>query len=102
MTFYIPALRYTYEYYQDVRFKKECESIAETKIAHHLEMLKKRVEQTEDIIDKLQLGDSAENYTMPSLEDEIEYNRAYCSGRKNCEFYSVIDDGLLKIAKGED
>ena len=102
LTFYIPALRYTYEYYQDVRFKKECESIAETKIAHHLEMLKKRVEQTEDIIDKLQLGDSAENYTMPSLEDEIEYNRAYCSGRKNCEFYSVIDDGLLKIAKGED
>ena len=102
LTFYIPTLRYTYEYYQDVRFKKECESIAETKIAHHLEMLKKRVEQTEDIIDKLQLGNHAEHYTMPSSEDEIEYNRAYCSGKKNRAFYSVIDDGLLKIAKGED
>ena len=102
LTFYIPTLRYTYEYYQDVRFKKECESIAETKIAHHLEMLKKRVEQTEDIIDKLQLGDNAEHYTMPSSEEEIEYNRAYCSGKKNREFYSIIDDGLLKIAKGED
>ena len=102
LTFYIPTLRYTYEYYQDVRFKKECESIAETKIAHHLEMLKKRVEQIENIIDKLQLGDHAEHYTMPSLEDEIEYNRAYCSGKKNCMFYSVIDDELLKIAKGED
>ena len=101
LTFYIPTLRYTYEYYQDVRFKKECENIAETKIAHHLEMLKKRIEQTEDIIGKLQLGDKAPNYTIPSSDDEIEYDRAYCSGEKNRKFYSVIDENMLNIVKGE-
>lgn len=102
LTFYIPMLRYTYEYYQDVRFKKECESIAETKIAHHLEMLKKRIEQTEDIIDKLQLGDKSHNYIMPLSDYEIEYHRAYCSGEKNKELYSVIDSKMLNIVKEED
>ncbi len=101
LTFYIPMLRYVYEFSQDVQFRKECVEIARAKIAHHCEKLRERIELTDKVIDQLQLGKDTGQYAISEKDYEMDYHLAYCSGKHNVELYSVIDSELLRIISEE-
>ena len=100
LTYYIPALRYTYEYYLDVQFRKECERLAESKISHHIQMLQNRIKITDKILSDLQLGSSSQQITLSDTEYHIDYHRTYCNGKDNIETYSIIDDKALDLIYG--
>ena len=99
---YIPALRYIYEYYLDVRFCRDCQQMGEAKLSHHIKMLKDRISQTEKILSALQLGDDSQTMTLSDTKYKIDYHMSYCKGENNIKLYSIIDDEAIKLIYGGD
>lgn len=94
----IPALRWVYEYKLDVDYCAECCSVADAKIEHHRRKLRDRILAIQNILGDLE-------YQAPEKEEEkkdpvdisaaVDYEVAFCSGKKNRSFYSVIDSNAL-------
>ncbi len=102
LSFYVPALRWLYEYKLDVEFYIECCKMARAKISHHSAKLHERIVTVGNIIEDLE-ADSVDrsahtdNSTLWSrAADEIDYNVSFCTGKKNMSFYSIIDTDFLK------
>ena len=103
LTAYVPALRYTYEYYLDVQFRRECEKLAESKLSHHIRKLQDRVDMTDKILSDLQLGTQTESNLITEKEYTIDYEKTYCTGKNNVALYSIFDDNAIKlIYKGRE
>lgn len=100
LTVYIPALRWIYEYKLDVGFYADCCKMARAKIEHHLQKLHDRVVTVGNIIEDLESDASGpeqiEDKVISIVNDEIDYNVAFCSGKKNRSFYSIIDKHFLE------
>ncbi len=94
----VPALRWVYEYKLDVDYCVECCSIADAKVEHHRQKLRKRVTAIQNILSDLEFritesdGDSSEN---KDVTDAVDYTTSFCTGQKNRKFYSVIDASVL-------
>lgn len=97
LSVYIPTLRWVYEYKLDVEFYAECCKMARAKIGHHIQKLHDRVVTIGNIIEDLESehGQIAEKARSNS-NDEIDYNVAFCSSKKNRKFYSIIDTHFLE------
>lgn len=100
LTVYIPTLRWVYEYKLDVEFYAECCKMARAKIGHHIQKLHDRVVTIGNIIEDLESdiserGQVAEK-ARSNVNDEVDYNVAFCSGKKNRKFYSIIDTHFLE------
>ena len=95
LSHHIPALRYVYEYKLDVEFYKECCKMASAKIIHHKSKLHDRVVIVGNIIEDLETLRS-DTFDGASDEATIDYNLAFCCGKDNREFYSIIDTEFLK------
>ena len=103
LTAYIPALRYTYEYYLDVQFRLECEKLAESKIAHHIQKLQERVNMTAKLLSDLQLGNNTKSGLISEDDYTIDSEKTYCTGKNNIALYSIFDDEAIKlIYKGRE
>ena len=103
LTAYIPALRYTYEYYLDVQFRLECEKLAESKISHHIQKLQERVNMTAKLLSDLQLGNNTKSGLISEDDYTIDYEKTYCTGNNNIALYSIFDDEAIKlIYKGRE
>ena len=103
LTAYIPALRYTYEYYLDVQFRLECEKLAESKISHHIQKLQERVNMTAKLLSDLQLGNNTKSGLISEDDYTIDYEKTYCTGKNNIALYSIFDDEAIKlIYKGRE
>jgi hypothetical protein len=94
----IPAMRWVYEYKLDVEHCVACCEVADAKIEHHRRKLRDRVLAIQNILSDLE-------YQKPEDEDGkresvdvsavVDYEVAFCSGKKNRSFYSVIDSDAL-------
>ena len=94
----VPALRWVYEYKLDVDYCVECCNVADAKIEHHRCKLRDRVSSLKNILGDLEFkDDDSEEITSETISDEnsIDYNMAFCSGKKNQSFYSVIDKKIF-------
>ncbi len=94
----IPGLRWVYEYMLDVLHCSECCSVADAKIIHHRMKLHERATAISNILRDLEVKESdAEKLNVERLEirDAVDYNVPFCSGKKNCAFYAVIDKSIL-------
>lgn len=100
LTVYVPALRWVYEYTLDVEFYAECCKMARAKINHHSQKLYDRVVTVGNIIEDLEMNISecgqAQHNASGNTEEEINYNVAFCSGKRNKNFYSIIDKHFLE------
>ena len=100
LTVYIPTLRWVYEYKLDVEFYAECCKMARAKIGHHIQKLHDRVVTIGNIIEDLEYDVSergqAADKARSNVNDEVDYNVAFCSGKKNRKFYSIIDTHFLE------
>ena len=100
----IPALRWVYEYKLDVDYYAECCDVAPARIAYHEDMLSRRVDAIENILNDLECGcnegNGGSNDVNNGNDKNINYNMPFCVGKENCEFYSVIDkEFCLKKSK---
>lgn len=107
LTVAIPALRWVYEYKLDVEFYADCCKNAKAKLQHHSKQLHDRVETIGNIVEDLQeetVGVSkASERDKSGDHDEIDYNVSFCTGKKNRDFYSVVDAAFLSaIQKKEE
>ncbi|MBE6916696.1 MAG: hypothetical protein E7470_02150 [Ruminococcaceae bacterium] len=94
----IPALRWVYEYKLDVDYCAECCSVADAKIEHHRRKLRDRVVAIQNILSDLEYQASEEKTEKTDPADvsaAVDYDVAFCSGKKNRSFYSVIDSTVL-------
>ncbi len=99
----IPALRWVYEYKLDVDFYTDCCAYAKAKLNHHTDVLKGRVKAIGGIIEDLETRAHPAGQTNGTTEDdEIDYNVSFCTGKKNCAFYTVIDPSFLKTDEKEE
>lgn len=100
LTVYIPTLRWVYEYKLDVEFYAECCKMARAKIGHHIQKLHDRVVTIGNIIEDLESDTSERGQVAEkarsNVNDEVDYNVAFCSGKKNRKFYSIIDTHFLE------
>ncbi len=100
LTVYIPTLRWVYEYKLDVEFYAECCKMARAKIGHHIQKLHDRVVTIGNIIEDLESDTSERGQVAEkarsNVSDEVDYNVAFCSGKNNREFYSIIDTHFLE------
>lgn len=100
LTVYIPTLRWVYEYKLDVEFYAECCKMARAKIGHHIQKLHDRVVAIGNIIEDLESDTSERGQVAEkarsNFNDEVDYNVAFCSGKKNRKFYSIIDTHFLQ------
>ena len=95
----VPGLRWVYEYKSDVEYCAECCSIADAKIEHHKRKLRDRVRSIQSVLSDLEFNETENENTQHKIVDStdlVDYNLAFCSGKKNQKFYSVIDTQLLK------
>ena len=95
----VPGLRWVYEYKSDVEYCAECCSIADAKIEHHKRKLRDRVRSIQNVLSDLEFNETENENTQHKIVDStdlVDYNLAFCSGKKNQKFYSVIDTQLLK------
>ncbi len=100
LSVYIPTLRWVYEYKLDVEFYSECCKMARAKIAHHIQKLHDRVVTIGNIIEDLE-SDAPDSSLVSQRasnnhNNEIDYNVSFCTGDKNCKFYSIIDEHFLE------
>lgn len=94
LSFYIPSLRWTYEFKLDVDFCRECCEMARAKIAHHIQKLHCRVETIGNILEDLECGE-AKGSSVTVSNEEIDYNVSFCTGQTNVRFYSIVDREFL-------
>ena len=90
----VPALRWVYEYKLDVDYYAECCDIAKAKVEHHEQKLDGRISAIRNILSDLEYQISEDDegqHSTTNLAEAIDYNMAFCSGKKNCKFYSIID-----------
>ena len=92
----IPALRWVYEYKLDVDYCIECCNVADAKIEHHRRKLRNRIQAINNILGDLEYREDEEEirYEKKKVEDLVDYNVPFCSGKKNKAFYSVIESTL--------
>ena len=93
----IPALRWVYEYKLDVDYCAECCSVADAKIEHHRRKLRDRVMAIQNILSDLeyQAPEDEELPQLPDVSAAVDYDAAFCAGKRNRSFYSVIDSSAL-------
>ena len=97
MTRYIPALRWLYEYVLDVDFHCDCCNFAQAKLNHHKMKLGELIESLGNFLEDLDyLGD---DYSPLGSEQRVDYNKSFCEGDKNYDFYSIIDKKLLDLVQ---
>ena len=94
----VPSLRWVYEYKLDVSHCAECYSVADAKLDHHRRKLRERVAAIQDILTDLEYRDPGKP-DQPRDGDSSaasgDYSAAFCSGKENCRFYTVIDEKIL-------
>lgn len=93
---YIPALRWVYEYKLDVEFYVECCKMARAKIGHHIQKLHDRVVTVGNIIEDLEADIATIDVGQADPDGKLDYNVAFCSGKNNRDFYSIIDKQFLE------
>lgn len=99
----IPTLRWVYEYKLDVDFYADCCAYAKAKLNHHIDVLKGRVKSIGGIVADLETEVAPDMQTGHSApDDDIDYNVSFCTGKKNCAFYTVIDPDFLKTDRDEE
>ena len=97
LSVFVPSLRFVYEYKIDVDFYEDCCRTARAKLDHHEQKLHDRVVLLSNIREDLEFEDEGTAYTAaPPVNDDVDYNVAFCSGDRNRAFYAVIDKALLK------
>lgn len=97
LSFYVPALRWLYEYKLDVDFYIECCKMARAKISHHSAKLHERIVTVGNIIEDLEAGDvDGRARGDGNAANEIDYNVSFCANDGNRSFYSIIDKDFLK------
>lgn len=100
LSVYVPTLRWVYEYKLDVDFYAECCKMARAKIGHHIQKLHDRVVTIGNIIEDLDTGATERGQVAEkarsNVNDEIDYNVSFCSGKNNKKFYSIIDTHFLE------
>jgi hypothetical protein len=104
LTFYIPALRWTHEYCEHVKYFADHTRIARGKMEHHEEKLRVYIESIGNILEDLE-GDYDNPFT--DYEDERreervvssgrrpDHKHAFCSSRANVAYYSIIEQDQL-------
>ncbi len=98
----VPALRWVYEYKLDVDYCAECCSVADAKMEHHRLKLHDRVASIQNLLSDLEFKESEKEESKRkkvNAENAVDYDVAFCSGEKNCSFYSVIDSKTLAQSK---
>ena len=74
--------------------------MARAKIGHHIQKLHDRVVTIGNIIEDLESDTSERGQVAEkarsNVNDEVDYNVAFCSGKKNRKFYSIIDTHFLE------
>lgn len=97
----IPGLRWVYEYKLDVQYCAECCEIADAKIEHHRKKLRARIMAIVNILRDLEveMKNSTERANDFDLLKVIDFNVPYCSGKMNCELYSIIGRSILNQHK---
>lgn len=96
----IPALRWIYEYKLDVEYCVECCGVADAKVEHHRRKLRDRVTAIRNILSDLEYNPEGEY--LPKLEnaaDAIDFTAPFCTGKRNKDFYTVINDSFFKTAE---
>ena len=100
LSVYVPGLRWIYEYKLDVEFYTECCKMARAKIAHHSQKLHDRVVTVGDIMEDLEIDEMESEHAIRkaqiNTDNEIDYNVSFCSGKKNRDFYSIINTEFWK------
>ena len=100
---FVPALRWIYEYKLDVDFYEECCKMAKVKINHHVSKLRERVVTIGNLLEDLGCRDEEKELSQTDgaeiLHDEIDYHVSFCTGDRNRQFYSIVDDRLLETMK---
>ncbi len=101
LALHIPSLRWVYEYKLDVEFYADCCKMARAKIGHHIQKLHDRIETVENIVEDLEaenVGDVDDGSVGENRD--VDYNVSFCSGKKNREFYSIMDSRLIDYING--
>lgn len=96
LAFLAPSLRWVYEYKLDVAFYDDCCKMAGSKRDHHKQKLRQRRETIENILQDLDSAEDIRRRSAVAVADEIDYNFPFCTGDKNPEFYSIIDNNMLE------
>ncbi len=95
LSVYIPSLRWLYEYKMDVDFCADCCDLAKAKVNHHLQKMHDLLNSAKNLLEDLEVDEDlirlSESYDM-----NVDYNCSYCTDKDNCDFYSVIDEQMLK------
>jgi len=91
----IPKLRWLYEYVTDVEFYRDCCEIARAKIEHHAFKQKEYVNAIGNVLEDIQQSSELRGSAVEFDPKSVDYGSAFCSGEKNCSFYSIIDDDEL-------
>ena len=93
----VPALRWVYDYKLDVNYRIECCDVADAKIEHHRSKLYSRVAAIKSILSDLErtTREDDEATTVPRANEKPDYNAAFCSGKENRAFYSIISREFL-------
>ena len=101
LTFYIPALRWTYEYREHVQYYADHSRVARGKMEHHEDKLRRYVESIGNVLEDLE-----KEYDLPyltvqqqadvaALPRALDHAHAFCSTPRNIAFYSIIESGDL-------
>lgn len=91
----IPKLRWLYEYVTDVEFYRDCCEIARAKIEHHAFKQKEYVNAIGNVLEDIQQSSEIRGGSVEFDPKTVDYGSAFCSGEKNCSFYSIINDDEL-------
>ncbi|MBQ3055406.1 MAG: hypothetical protein IJC88_04805 [Oscillospiraceae bacterium] len=93
----IPALRWVYEYRLDVRYCVECCDVADAKLEHHRRKLRDRARDIQNVLSDLEyIDDGKRPKVQDGNTDKIDFNAPFCTGKKNREFYTVIDAAFFQ------
>ena len=87
LSFYIPSVRFSYDYKQDVEFYRECCASAEAKLNHHKAKMRERLETIGNIMEDLEVKPDP---AVTADNGVPEYRLPFCVGDKNRAFYSVL------------
>lgn len=89
----VPSLRWVYEYKLDVQFCVECCKVADAKLEHHKKKLAGRISAIRNILGDLEYQSTDQDVSSPTSRsmEEIDYDLPFCSGKKNIEFYTILN-----------
>ena len=87
LSFYIPSVRFSYDYKQDVEFYRECCASAEAKLNHHKAKMRERLETIGNIMEDLEVRPDP---AVIAGSGAPEYRLPFCVGDKNRAFYSIL------------